>query len=48
MKAIETVAKLNAGGKKARFSVLPTLEETKAFAAARGIAEVISVGEDKE
>jgi ATP phosphoribosyltransferase regulatory subunit len=48
MKAIEAVAKLNAGGRKARFSVLPTLEETKAFAAARGIAEVISVGEEEE
>ena len=48
MKAIEAVAKLNAEGKKARFSVLPTLEETKAFAAARGIAEVISVGEEEE
>ncbi len=48
MKAIEAVARLNADGRKARFSVLPTLEETKAFAAARGIAEVISVGEEEE
>ena len=48
MKAIEAVARFNADGRKARFSVLPTLEETKAFAAARGIAEVISVGEEEE
>ncbi len=45
MQAIEQVAKLNATGKKAQFSVLPTLEETQAFAQQRGIKEVLTVGE---
>lgn len=48
MQAISEVAKLNAAGKKARFSVLTTLEETKEFAAMRGITEVIRIGEEKE
>ena len=45
MKAIELVAQLNSEGKKAQFSVLSTPEETKSFAAQRGIAEVRTVGE---
>ena len=45
MQAIELVARLNAEGKKARFSVLPTLEETLDFARKRGIAQVITAGE---
>lgn len=43
MDAIRTVTQLNEQGVKAQFSVLPTLEETKAFAAERGIAEVKEV-----
>lgn len=46
MQAIELVARLNAEGKKARFSVLPTLEETLDFARKRGIAQVITAGEE--
>lgn len=45
MQAIEAVAGLNKSGVKAQFSVLPTLEETKRFAAERGIAEVKEVSE---
>ena len=41
MKAIALVEELNAQGKKAQFSVLETLEETKRFAEKRGIAEVM-------
>ncbi len=44
IEAINIVAELNNSGKKAQFSVLPTLEETKEFALARGIAEVKVVG----
>ncbi len=43
MEAIAETARLNAQGRRARFSVLPTLEETRRFAAERGIAEVITV-----
>ncbi len=43
LEAISLVAKLNAEGTKAQFSVLPTLEETNKFAAERGIAEVRTV-----
>lgn len=45
MQAIEAVDGLNKSGVKAQFSVLPTLEETKRFAAERGIAEVKEVSE---
>ncbi len=44
IEAINIVAELNNSGKKAQFSVLPTLEETKEFALVRGIAEVKVVG----
>ena len=44
MQAIALVEQLNQEGKKAQFSVLETLEETKQFAAQRGIAEVMTVG----
>ena len=44
IEAINLVAQLNAEGKKAQFSVLPTLEETQAFAKSRGIAEVRTIG----
>lgn len=44
IEAINLVAKLIKQGKKAQFSVLPTLEETQAFALKRGIAEVKTVG----
>lgn len=44
IEAIKLVEKLNGEGKKALFSVLPTLEETKQFAEKRGIAEVKTVG----
>lgn len=44
IEAINLVSKLNEQGKKAQFSVLPTLEETQAFAQSRGIAEVKTVG----
>ncbi len=44
IEAISLVSKLNAQGIKAQFSVLPTLEETKSFAASRKIAEVRTVG----
>lgn len=44
IEAINLVAKLNEQGQKAQFSVLPTLEETQAFALKRGIAEVKTVG----
>ncbi len=44
IEAINKVAELNKSGKKAQFSVLPTLEETKEFATVRGITEVIVVG----
>lgn len=44
MEAISLTADLNKQGKRARFSVLPTLEETQRFAKERGIAEVITVG----
>ncbi|MBR1481667.1 MAG: ATP phosphoribosyltransferase regulatory subunit [Ruminococcus sp.] len=47
MQAISVVSELNSHGKRAQFSVLPTLEQTQAFAAARGIPEVISVGEEQ-
>lgn len=40
IEAINYVSKLNSRGVKAQFSVLPTLEETKAFAEERGIAKV--------
>lgn len=40
MQAIALVEQLCGEGKKAQFSVLSTLEETQAFAAQRGIAEV--------
>ena len=45
MQGIETVRKLCSEGTKARFSVLPTPEETKAFAAQRGIGKVLILGE---
>lgn len=45
MQAIETVRRLCSEGTKARFSVLPTLEATKEFAAQRGIGKVMTVGE---
>lgn len=44
IEAINLVSELNENGTKAQFSVLPTLEETKEFAAQRGIAEVKVVG----
>lgn len=44
MEAIKAVAKLNSEGKRAQFSVLSTVEETKEFARLRGIAEVKIVG----
>ncbi|MGN0508066.1 MAG: ATP phosphoribosyltransferase regulatory subunit [Ruminococcus sp.] len=44
IEGINLVAKLNAEGKKAQFCVLPTLEETQAFAKSRGIAEVKVIG----
>ena len=44
MEAIAKVAQLRQEGRKAQFSVLPTLAETEAFAKSRGIAEVIKVG----
>lgn len=44
IEGINLVAQLNAEGKKAQFSVLPTLEETQAFAKCRGIAEVKVIG----
>ena len=44
IEAINKVAELNNSGKKAQFSVLPTLEETKEFATSRGIDEVMVVG----
>lgn len=44
IEGINLVAQLNAEGKKAQFSVLPTLEETEAFAKSRGIAEVKTIG----
>lgn len=43
MRAIAMVDDLNKDGVKAQFSVLPTLEATKAFADERGIAEVREV-----
>ena len=43
MRAITMVNELNKDGVKAQFSVLPTLEATKAFADERGIAEVREV-----
>ena len=43
MRAIAMVNELNKDGVKAQFSVLPTLEATKAFADERGIAEVREV-----
>lgn len=43
MRAIAMVDELNKDGVKAQFSVLPTLEATKAFADERGIAEVREV-----
>lgn len=43
MEAINLVGRLNEQGTKAQFSVLPTLEETKAFAEARGISRVETV-----
>lgn len=43
MRAIALVDELNKDGVKAQFSVLPTLEATKAFADERGIAEVREV-----
>lgn len=43
MQAIAKVEQLCGEGKKAQFSVLPTLEETQAFAAQRGIQEVIVI-----
>ena len=43
MRAITMVDELNKDGVKAQFSVLPTLEATKAFADERGIAEVREV-----
>ncbi|MBQ1838091.1 MAG: ATP phosphoribosyltransferase regulatory subunit [Ruminococcus sp.] len=46
LRAIELVAELNRAGRKAQFSVLPTWEETEAFARQRGIAQVITVGEE--
>lgn len=44
IEGINLVAQLNAEGKKAQFSVLPTFEETEAFAKSRGIAEVKTIG----
>ncbi len=44
IEAINFVAQMNKEGKKAQFSVLPTLEQTQAFASDRGVAEVITVG----
>ena len=46
LRAIELVKKLNREGRKAQYSVLPTLAETEEFARQRGIAEVITVGEE--
>ena len=43
MEAIALVTGLIAEGKKAQFSVLPTLEETEAFAETRGIESVVTV-----
>lgn len=43
IEAIGEVERLNAQGKKAQFSVLPTLEETKDFAARRGISQVMVI-----
>ena len=43
MEAIALVTDLIAEGKKAQFSVLPTLEETEAFAETRGIESVVTV-----
>lgn len=43
MEAIALVTDLIAEGKKAQFSVLPTLEETEAFAETRGIESVVNV-----
>ena len=45
MQAIAEAERLNRVGVKAQFSVLPTIEETRAFAARRGIAKVMTVGE---
>ena len=45
MQAIAEAERLNSVGVKAQFSVLPTIEETRAFAARRGIAKVMTVGE---
>ena len=44
IEGINLVAQLIESGTKAEFSTLPTLEETKEFAAKRGIAEVKVVG----
>ncbi len=44
IEAIAFVAELNKKGKKAQFSVLPTIEETKEFAAKRGISEIKVIG----
>ena len=43
MEAIALVTDLIAEGQKAQFSVLPTLEETEAFAKTRGIDSVVTV-----
>ena len=40
IEAISYVSELNKKGIKAQFSVLPTLEETKAFAQKRGVQRV--------
>ena len=48
MQAIAEVERLNSTGVKAQFSVLSTLEETRAFAKKRGIPEVKVIGEEKE
>lgn len=44
IEAINYVNSLNKDGKKAQFSVLPTLEETKEFAHNRGISNVEVIG----
>lgn len=44
IEAINYVSELNEKGIKAQFSVLPTLEETNAFAQERGIKEVKVIG----
>lgn len=43
MEAISLVKQYNESGKKAMFSVLPTEEDTRAYARERGIAEVLVV-----